>query len=191
MSRMGGNDLTVVASELREAHGEPGDLKARDADDMPVGVGSTWAIDERYDLAYSDDLQVCSAAPHLRIDDISPQELGFEGERMAADYLEGRGWVITERNWTCPFGEADIIAYDDEDCVFVEVKTRLVNSEREQVYPELAVNEAKRRRYTKMAQYYQALNGEQSIRFDVVAIVVVAHRMARLHHLVNAYGSEL
>ena len=145
---------------------------------------------EIHQIAYS-DTRGC-ASPHLclRIDDISPQELGSEGERIAARYLRDRGWEIVERNWKCPYGEADIIAYDDCECVFVEVKTRLVRSEREQVFPELAVDEAKQRRYVRMAEYYMAMHDIVRVRFDVIAIVVVAHRTAKLHHVVDAFGRD-
>ena len=51
--------------------------------------------------------------------------LGARGEEIAAIYLEREcDWIILDRNWRCRDGEIDIIAYDDEDVVFVEVKTR-------------------------------------------------------------------
>ena len=145
---------------------------------------------ENHQVAYRDSRG--GASPHLclRIDDISPQELGIEGERIAARYLQDRGWEIVGRNWKCPYGETDIIAYDDCECVFVEVKTRLVRSEREQVFPELAVDEAKQRRYVRMAEYYMAMHDIVRVRFDVIAIVVVAHRTAKLHHVVDAFGRD-
>ena len=52
--------------------------------------------------------------------------LGVRGEGIAAQYLEALGWRIIERNWRCPSGELDIIAWDDaaRAIVFVEVKSR-------------------------------------------------------------------
>ena len=146
--------------------------------------------DGLHQLAYSDSHG--GAAPHLclKIEDLSPQELGSEGERIAARYLRDRGWEIVGRNWKCPYGEADIIAYDDCECVFVEVKTRLVRSEREQVFPELAVDDAKRQRYVRMADFYMAKHDIHRVRFDVIAIVVVANRTAKLHHVVDAFGRD-
>ena len=38
--------------------------------------------------------------------------------------LIGLGYVIEERNWRCPQGELDIVAWDGDVLVFVEVKTR-------------------------------------------------------------------
>ncbi|MGW2221400.1 YraN family protein, partial [Nonomuraea sp. NPDC001684] len=39
-------------------------------------------------------------------------ELGKEGEHLAAIYLEAKGMTILERNWRCRRGEIDIIALD-------------------------------------------------------------------------------
>ncbi len=52
--------------------------------------------------------------------------LGGRGEDIAAAHLEAQGWRIIERNWRCPAGELDIIAWDEdaEALVFVEVKSR-------------------------------------------------------------------
>lgn len=139
-----------------------------------------------YQTAYHDGSCTSAAVPSFRIDDVSPQELGAEGERIAANYLKLRGWEVVERNWSCPYGEADIIAYDDLTCVFVEVKTRLVRSEREGVFPELAVDAAKQQRYRKMMEFYAESHDIADIRFDVVAIIIVGDHMARVHHLVGA-----
>lgn len=52
--------------------------------------------------------------------------LGVRGEDIAAAHLESQGWQIIERNWRCPAGELDIIAWDEvaRAIVFVEVKCR-------------------------------------------------------------------
>lgn len=50
------------------------------------------------------------------------KDLGRKGEEAAARYLVRRGYDIVERNWTCIAGEADIIAFDGDTIVFVEVK---------------------------------------------------------------------
>lgn len=52
--------------------------------------------------------------------------LGRDGEDIAAAHLESQGWRIIERNWRCPAGELDIVAWDEDGqtLVFVEVKSR-------------------------------------------------------------------
>ena len=51
-------------------------------------------------------------------------ELGALGERLAAKYLEGKGYRILERNFRCRMGEIDLIALRGNDLVFTEVKLR-------------------------------------------------------------------
>ena len=51
-------------------------------------------------------------------------DLGRRGEQLATSYLEGKRYVIVERNWRCPLGEIDIVASIGDTIAFVEVKTR-------------------------------------------------------------------
>ena len=50
--------------------------------------------------------------------------LGGAGERLAAGWLEARGYRVLARNWRCVYGELDLIAEEADELVFVEVKTR-------------------------------------------------------------------
>ena len=117
------------------------------------------------------------------------KELGRHGEDMAARFLERRGLEILERNWTCPAGEADIIAREEDGTiVFVEVKTR---SGVQMGMPEEAVTTAKRRRYEGIALYYISnYEGEEAaVRFDVVAITAAENGNALLRHHRGAFGT--
>jgi len=49
---------------------------------------------------------------------------GAWGEDYAAVYLRRHGYRILTRNYSCRFGEIDIIASDQHYVVFVEVKLR-------------------------------------------------------------------
>jgi len=49
---------------------------------------------------------------------------GKEGEEIAAAFLEKRGYRIIERNFKSFHGEIDLIAWDAETLVFIEVKSR-------------------------------------------------------------------
>lgn len=117
------------------------------------------------------------------------RELGMRGEQAAMRYLERRGFEILERNWTCPFGEADIIAQDGSTLVFVEVKTR---SNTDKGLPEEAVGKDKRARYERIAalflQSYDAV--DVSVRFDVISILVLGTDKAFLRHHVSAFSSD-
>ena len=52
------------------------------------------------------------------------QGLGRTGERLAAEALISKGYHILERNFRCRQGEIDLVAEDEQDLIFVEVKAR-------------------------------------------------------------------
>ena len=56
--------------------------------------------------------------------------LGKKYENMALHYLKIEKYKILARNFSCPAGELDIIAYDKDNdyIVFVEVKYRSTNA---------------------------------------------------------------
>ena len=97
------------------------------------------------------------------------QGLGRTGERLAAEALVGRGCRIRERNFRCAYGEVDLVAEDEHDIIFVEVKTRRGNA---YGLPEEAVTLRKQRKLVQVASYYLDLQAcsERSWRIDVVAV---------------------
>lgn len=114
-------------------------------------------------------------------------ELGRIGEKVAQSYLSHRGFLILDTNWRCPYGEADIVAAEDDDLVFVEVKTRSAIAEG---FPEEAVTPAKRARYERIASSYLLREGPEGsfrVRFDVIAILVLSQRCAFLRHHRDAF----
>lgn len=56
------------------------------------------------------------------------QQVGQQGETVAADYLLAQGYEILDRNYHSRFGEVDLVAEKDQCIVFVEVKTRTSDS---------------------------------------------------------------
>lgn len=50
--------------------------------------------------------------------------LGRWGEDRAAAFLRDKGFSVTAANWSCRFGEIDLIAQDGTYLCFVEVKLR-------------------------------------------------------------------
>ncbi len=97
------------------------------------------------------------------------QGLGKLGERLAAERLLGCGYRILERNFRCRYGEIDLIAEDEHDLIFVEVKTRRGDAFGR---PEEAVTLRKQRKIVQVASYYLDLHAcsERSWRIDVVAV---------------------
>lgn len=118
---------------------------------------------------------------------LSPKELGCRGEDAACALLKRKDYVILERNWTCPAGEADIVALDDGCLVFVEVKTR---AGIEYGLPEEAVTARKRARYERIAGFFLSdYDGPcTQVRFDVIGVLALPRRRALARHLINAFA---
>jgi putative endonuclease len=95
--------------------------------------------------------------------------LGKLGEDLARERLKDCGYKILTTNYTCPFGEIDVIARDGDVLVFVEIKTRK-NKSLGQVKE--AVNSRKQRHISKAALAYMKSHNlfESKARFDVVAV---------------------
>ena len=53
------------------------------------------------------------------------RRIGRAGESLAAEILKQGGYHIVKRNYSCRWGELDLIAKKGKTLVFVEVKTRL------------------------------------------------------------------
>lgn len=115
------------------------------------------------------------------------KDVGLQGEKAAARYLENKGYKIIDKNWKCCIGEIDIVALYEDTLIFVEVKTR--TSIRTGL-PEDAVNAKKRKKYESMAAFYLQDHDfvDMVIRFDVVGILVVDKSKALVRHHVNAFG---
>jgi putative endonuclease len=94
---------------------------------------------------------------------------GSRSERAAARFLKNLGYKIVARNFSCPLGELDVIALDQNTIVFVEVRS----TEDEGVEKTAAsVDDEKQRRLTRMALFFlqQKRLLSQSARFDVLIV---------------------
>lgn len=107
--------------------------------------------------------------------------LGKIGEDKAVKFLKRKGYKIEKRNFKTKLGEADVIAFDGETVVFVEVKTRSSN-----VFgsPAEAVTFEKQRKYFLIASEYLQKFGllDKACRFDVIEVY-----KGQINHILNAF----
>ncbi len=110
------------------------------------------------------------------------------GEALAALVLKLKGYRIEARNWRCPLGELDIVAWDRDTLVFVEVKTRTGGRAGT---PEEAVTAGKQRRLVRLARAFLARRGGATppCRFDVIGITG-QRWLPRLRHLRAAFRAD-
>ena len=97
------------------------------------------------------------------------KELGQEGEQIASNYLQKKGWGILEMNFRYSRSEIDIIASKENLLIFVEVKARTNTAFG---LPEDFVDEKKAENIIKGAEHYiHKTNWNGNIRFDIISIV--------------------
>ena len=104
------------------------------------------------------------------MDNYRNKQFGQMGEDLASSYLINLGYEILTRNYHSRYGEIDIIALDNEELVFVEVKTRdhsLENALR-------SISKAKQNKLYRTAAHYLTTHPsleENFSRFDVIIIL--------------------
>jgi putative endonuclease len=99
--------------------------------------------------------------------------LGRRGEDLAHRLLRRHGLIIVARNYRLESGaaEADLIAWEGEELVFVEVKTR---RSAEYGPPDRAVGERKRAHLRRVAREYARITSTpwDRVRFDLISVVL-------------------
>ncbi len=112
-------------------------------------------------------------------------ELGKEGEELAAKWLEEGGYRILHRNWRSGQLEIDIIAQKDKFLHFIEVKTRYSSPHG---YPEDSVTKKKFKKLKRAADEYLYRNkGHAWIQFDIVSVIMHRNKNPELFLLQDVF----
>lgn len=115
------------------------------------------------------------------------KNIGFYGENLATDYIRTLNYKISDKNFQNRYGELDIIAFENEILVFIEVKTR---TSKNYGSPLLALSKSKVKNIIKMAKFY--INHKNFsmffVRFDVIEILInVENNTFSLNHIKDAF----
>ena len=105
---------------------------------------------------------------------------GDQGETLAGQYLERRGYTILNRQWRCRFGELDLVARSPEGVLcFVEVKRRGPGS----------IGLPREERLRRAANLYIGVHGLDSpARFDVAEVYEEKDGGLRVVYLEDAFA---
>ncbi len=113
---------------------------------------------------------------------LGKRALGDSRERQAAAYLQQHGARIKARNYTCRWGEIDLIVEVDNSLCFVEVRHR---SQQDFGGAAQSVTPGKQKKLIASAQHYLQRHPryqQHACRFDVIAI-----EGEQLHWLKDAF----
>ena len=109
---------------------------------------------------------------------------GRRSEILAIDYLRGQGYRIVCSPYRTKTGEADVVAWDDDTLVFIEVKSRKNTDP-----PEDSVGIQKQQRIIRAANAYVARYKLQDkpFRFDILAVTSIPGRKPVFRLLRDAF----
>lgn len=108
------------------------------------------------------------------------------GVDAAIAFLERTAATVVDRDYECPAGRMEIIAWQGENLIFVEVRTRRTSSKTLDA-DQLSASKGKRLRV--IARHWLAENevSPREVRFDVITLLVIADNRALLRHHANVH----
>ncbi|GBE29689.1 hypothetical protein BMS3Bbin04_00711 [bacterium BMS3Bbin04] len=117
----------------------------------------------------------------------SRKALGAKGERLAEKYLKRKGFKPVSRNLRNKAGEIDLLMWDGEELVVVEVRSVQIEGS---VMASERIPISKRRQVTRVAKHLLAELSDPLpvVRFDVC--IVVMQPTPTVTHFVNAFSPD-
>ena len=116
------------------------------------------------------------------------QQLGKEGEDIAAAHLAKKGYKILARNYRSGRTEIDIIATKDDLLIVVEVKTRETDQYGD---PEESVGTSKINMLAQgIEDYMLDKDLDTNVRYDIISIIKNQYK-TDLHHIEDAFWPGL
>jgi putative endonuclease len=118
--------------------------------------------------------------------------IGQLGEKIAAEYLNKKGYKILTTNFKNAYGrrlgEIDIIAERNKEIVFVEVKTR-ESLKYQKTLPEENITPKKLHRLNKIAHFYIRSKNLWGVpyRFDAISVWIDEEKKAKIKHLESIF----
>ncbi len=113
------------------------------------------------------------------------QKLGIKGEKAVAKFLKKNKYRIISKNYSCKYGEIDLVAENRSIIAFVEVKTR---TEGQMLAPRFSVDYRKQQRILKTAKdFLDKYSCNKQPRFDIAEVTVNSKGKLVINYIDNAY----
>lgn len=110
------------------------------------------------------------------------RNFGNRGETIAREYLGRQGYIIIASNYRAGHLEIDLIAKQDNQIIFIEVKTRLKTADSLRENPLTKWQTANLKRAIVDYCYKNRINFDL-VRLDLIVILIDRHKkMAELKH---------
>jgi putative endonuclease len=116
----------------------------------------------------------------------SSKEIGQKIERVVGEFLSKKSFEILEYNYSVPQGEIDIVAKENQQVVFIEVKAS--HEKTHSYFPEEKVSASKIKKLALAADSWLQQHPEiDNCRFDVISVIYHPQKGVKdLHHFKDA-----
>lgn len=126
---------------------------------------------------------------------MTSRELGEKGEYYARLYLEKKGFEFIRANYETRYGEIDLIMQENDEIVFVEVKTRTEKSAKAYGRGAERIDRKKREHIMRSARVFiyeePVLTKDLTPRFDAIELYIKKDEPKKLYviHTPCAFGT--
>lgn len=110
--------------------------------------------------------------------------LGVHAEKIAENYLINQGLSLIKQNYSCKYGEIDLIMRDGNTTVFIEVRLR---SNSAFGGAGSSITKSKQSKLSRTAEHYLQQHGNDACRFD--AVLMNKADAANIEWIKNAFDS--
>lgn len=116
------------------------------------------------------------------------KSVGNDGEKTVIKYLKKHKYKIIDTNYSCKYGEIDIIAESRDYIAFIEVKTRAYG---QMLEPRSAVDKRKQQRIIKTASIFlYTYKNKKLPRFDIAEVIINQKGKKTINYFENAFWQE-
>jgi len=112
--------------------------------------------------------------------------LGRKGEKLAERFLRRKGHRVRARNYSCAYGEIDLITQHKDTIVFVEVRS--LSTDQYGLPWDVLKREKKERILRAARNYlYKYRLSKKPFRFDFIQMIIGKDDPPRIEHIENAF----
>lgn len=105
------------------------------------------------------------------------KQVGYSGEEFVSRYLEKKGFKILVRNFVIQGGEIDLICMDEDEIVFVEVKSLSSKSE---IMLEQTITKKKTKSLIKTCRVWLSRKGLENCEWRIDFVGVIFERYDKI-----------
>ena len=113
-------------------------------------------------------------------------QLGRKAEKLAEKFLRRKGHRLRARNYSCKYGEIDLITQHKAEIVFVEVRS-LSSAKLGMPWGNLKRDKKEKIKRTAKNYLFKYRLSKKPFRFDFVQMIIDGENPPEIEHIENAF----